>query len=424
MRLYENEAKKVFEKEGIPIPRQYGLICQSEQIRDLTDVEYPMMLKSLVLIGGRGKAGGIKKAKDEDEAVRLAGDMLGHKIRDYTVDMLMLEQAVEEVGACYVGVTMNPVNFNIIMMVSPSGGVDIEEVAQKNPEAILKVELPDNDKTLPRDKAAEMATFLTQGIHEGKRHIDGLQKTVANVYATFQKYDCKVAEINPLIITPGGPVAADAKIVLDDNGLYRQGELFKLLGVREVRHDVSEPTRNEVRAREAGFPYVDLLPEDYRKDGGKLYVGLVPGGAGYGIFSIDEVANVGERFFQGRVVPVNFMDSGGGPTLKRVAEMFHLLMDYEVVDLIITSRFGGISSCDTFIRGLVECLRQRKKEGRRVIPVYGRMVGTDLPSARDFLEKAKRETPDELKDMHITVGNQTIMAEVIREGITKTLERQ
>jgi succinyl-CoA synthetase beta subunit len=424
MRLYENEAKKVFEKEGIPIPRQYGLICQPEQIRGLPDVDYPMMLKSLVLIGGRGKAGGIKKAKDEDEAVRLAGDMLGHKIRDYTVDMLMMEQAVEELGACYVGVTMNPINFNVIMMVSPSGGVDIEEVARKNPEAILKVELPDNDKALPKDRATEMAKFLAQGIQEGKRHMEGLQEAVANVYAAFQKYDCKVAEINPLIITPGGPVAADAKIVLDDNGLYRQGELFKLLGIREVRHDVSEPTRNEVRAREAGFPYVDLLPEDYRKEGGKLYVGLVPGGAGYGIFSIDEVANVGERFFQGRVVPVNFMDSGGGPTLKRVAEMFHLLMDYEIVDLIITSRFGGISSCDTFIRGLVECLRQRKKEGRRVVPVYGRMVGTDLPSARDFLEKAKRETPDELKDMHMTVGNKTIMAEVIREGIAKTLERQ
>jgi len=424
MRLYENEAKKVFEKEGIPIPRQVGLICQPEQIRSLPDADYPMMLKSLVLIGGRGKAGGIKKAKVEDEAVRLAGDMLGHKIRDYTVDMLMLEQAVEEVDACYVGVTMNPVNFNVIMMVSPSGGVDIEEVARKNPEAILKVELPDNDKTLTQDRAAEMANFLARGIQEGKRHIDVLQEVLANAYAAFQKYDCKVAEINPLIITPGGPVAADAKIVLDDNGLYRQGELFKLLGVREVRHDVSEPTRNEVRAREAGFPYVDLLPEEYRKDRDKLYVGLVPGGAGYGIFSIDEVANVGDRFFQGRVVPVNFMDSGGGPTLKRVAEMFHLLMDYEVVDLIITSRFGGISSCDTFIRGLVECLRQRKKEGRRVIPVYGRMVGTDLPSARDFLEKAKRETPDELKDMHITVGNQTIMAEVIREGIARTLERQ
>jgi len=131
---------------------------------------------------------------------------------------------------------------------------------------------------------------------------------------------------------------------------------------------------------------------------------------------------VGDRFFEGRVVPVNFMDSGGGPSLKKVAEMFHLLMDYEIVDLIITSRFGGISSCDTYIRGLVDCLRQRFESGKRVIPVYGRMVGTDLPSARDFLDKAKREHAEELRDMHIIVGNQTIMADVIRQGVEKAFE--
>jgi succinyl-CoA synthetase beta subunit len=258
----------------------------------------------------------------------------------------------------------------------------------------------------------------------GKRHLKNLKDVIAKVYSAFQKYDCKVAEINPLIITPDGPVAADAKIVLDDNGLFRQTGLFKLLGIQEVRHDVSEPTRNEVRARQTGFLYVDLLPEHHRKDPDKLYVGLVPGGAGYGIFSIDEVANIGERFFGSRVVPVNFMDSGGGPTLKSVAEMFHLLMDYDIVDLIITSRFGGISSCDTFIRGLVECLRQRHREGKRMLPVYGRMVGTDLPSARDYLEKANRESPEALKDMHITVGNQTIMAEIIRQGIADAFENR
>lgn len=423
MRLYENEAKRIFEKEDISIPRQYGLICRAEDLTEMQgSLEFPMMMKSLVLIGGRGKAGGIKKTTGLEEAVVMAGDMLGKEIRGYKVEMLMLEEAVEEKGACYIGVTMNPATFNVIMMVSPCGGVDIEQVARENPEAILKIEFPDNDKTLPGDKAAEMAGFLARDIDEGQRFIESLKDVVSRVYMIFQKYDCRVAEINPLIVTPDRLVSADAKIVLDDNGLYRQRAIFDLLGISEVRHDVSEPTPNEVRAREAGFPYVDLLPENARKDPDKLYVGLVPGGAGYGIFSIDEVANVGNRFFDGRVVPVNFMDSGGGPTLERVAEMFHLLMDYDVVDLIITSRFGGISSCDTFIRGLVECLRQRGKERRRMLPVYGRMVGTDLPSARDFLEKAKRETPDDLRDMHITVGNRTIMAEVIREGIRRAFE--
>ena len=423
MRLYENEAKKVFEKEGIPVPKQFGVISRAEELKDKKrDLVFPVMMKSLVLIGGRGKAGGIKKAGNLEEAVTLSEKMLGKKIRGTSVDMLLVEEAVKEAGACYVGVTMNPANFNVIIMVSPSGGVDIEQVARENPEAILKIELPNNDKILPSEKATKLAGFLADGIGGGQGFLENLKDVIVRVYGTFQKYDCKVAEINPLIITPDGPVAADAKMILDDNGLYRQRKVFELLGVDEVRHDVSEPTKNEIRARQAGFPYVDLLPEDYRTDPDKLYVGLVPGGAGYGIFSIDEVANVGDRFFGGRVVPVNFMDSGGGPSHKRVAEMFHLLMDYDIVDLIISSRFGGISSCDTFIRGLVGCLRTRKNEGRRVIPVYGRMVGTDLPSAREFLEKAKKETPGDLVDMTITVGNQTIMAEVIRKGIEKAFE--
>ena len=423
MRLYENEAKVVFQTESITIPRPYGVISSIEELNALQkNLAFPLMIKSLVLIGGRGKAGGIKKAESFDETVAFTRKMLGKDIRGYTVERLMIEEAVEEIGACYVGVTMNPATFHPILMVSPSGGVNIEEVALTNPEAILKIEVKDNDKTLSSSRSEEAAEFLVKGLGKGDPSV--FANILTKVYETFQKYDCKVTEINPLILTPAGPVAADAKIVLDDNGLFRQQNLFRILNIDAVRHDVSEPTRNEKRAREAGFPYVDLLPEGWKKDPEKLYVGLVPGGAGYGIFSIDEVANIGNRFFEGRVIPVNFMDSGGGPSQQKVAEMFHLLMDYEVVDLIITSRFGGISSCDTFIRGLVDCIRNRRKLKKRVLPVHGRMVGTDLPSAREFLEKAKRETPEELIDMHITVGNRTIMADVIREGIQKSFEKK
>ncbi len=425
MRLYENEAKRLFAAEGIPIPKPLGVVSRAEELAGRADLTGHVMLKSLVLIGGRGKAGGIRKASGAAEAAAAAAEMLGRRIRGYDVERLLVEEAVAEAGgACYAGVTMNPADFNVTVIVSPAGGVDIEQTARETPDKVLRIELPKNDLTLPDTEAARLAGFLAAGLPDGKAGPGGLKDVLAKLYALFQKYDCKVAEINPLLVTPGGPVAADAKIVLDDNGLFRQGGLFRLLGLADARHDVSEQTRNELRAREAGFKYVDLLPEDHVKDPDKLYVGLVPGGAGYGIFSIDEVANVGDRFFGGRVVPVNFMDSGGGPTVAMVAEMFHLLMDHEVIDLIITSRFGGISSCDIFIRGLVGCLRDRRAAGRRVVHVYGRMVGTDLPSARDFLEKAKRETPDELADMHITVGNRTIMAEVIREGIRYAFDRK
>jgi succinyl-CoA synthetase beta subunit len=424
MRLYENEAKRVFEREAIAVPRALGVFERAEDVGRAVGAGVPVMLKSMVLIGGRGKAGGVRRAAGGAGAAALAADMLGRRIRGYQVERLLVEEAVEAMGAAYVGVTMNPADFNVTVIVSPAGGVDIEQVAREAPDKILRVELAGNEARLPEAEAARLARFLAAGLPGGETHAGALKEIVSRVYAAFQKYDCKVAEINPLLLTKAGPVAADAKIVLDDNGLYRQGGLFELLGLSNARHDVSEPTPNELRAREAGFKYVDLLSPDHVKDPSKLYVGLVPGGAGYGIFSIDEVGNIGDRFFGGRVVPVNFMDSGGGPTVAMVAEMFALLFDYAPVDLVITSRFGGISSCDVFIRGLVGCLRERRRAGRRVVPVVGRMVGTDLPSARDFLERAKRETPAELEDMHITVGNRKIMAEVIREGLAFAFERK
>ncbi len=422
MRLYEHEAKKVFATKGLLVPRQYGVIHSPADLDGL-DLQFPVMLKSLVMIGGRGKAGGIRKAVDLAEARATAEKMFGLVINGYTVDALLVEEVVSEAGACYVGVTTNPGTFNVIAMVSAAGGVDIEKVALARPEAILKKEIPENDLELPAEVAKELATFLSKGLGGNGALETVLEDAVSKLYAIYQAFDCKVTEVNPLIVTTDKTaIAADAKVVIDDNALYRQDALLELLGIKESRHDVSELTKDEQRARDAGFLFVDLLPEDDRKDPDKLYVGLIPGGAGYGIFSIDEVANVGDRYFDGKVIPVNFMDSGGGPTLARVEEMFHLLMDKELVDVIITSRFGGISSCDVFIRGLIRCLRDRHEKGRRMLPVYGRMVGTDLPSAREYLEKARTSTPEALKDLEIIIGNQKIMADVIREGIARGFE--
>ncbi len=417
MRLYEYEAKKIFDLMGIPIPKQYGIIRSPHEIEKL-EMGFPVMLKSMVLVGGRGKAGGIKKAKDMPEAKSIAKELFNLNIKGYQVKSILIEEAINENKACYIGATMDPATFNNVVITSPYGGVDIEKVAREKPDAIFKKEIPDNDPRLPDSVAINLASSLNLN---GNNH--KLADVISKVYEIYQKFDAKICEINPLIITSKKIVAADAKLVLDDNALFRQTEMLKMLGIEKKRHDVAEPTKNEIRAYKAGFPYVDLLPEDAKKDSKKLYVGLVPGGAGYGIFSIDEVANIGKHYFNGKVIPVNFMDSGGGPTQNRVAEMFHLLMDYPIIDLIITSRFGGISSCDVFIRGLIQTLRERHEKGKRIVPVYGRMVGTDLPSARDFLEKAKMETPETLKEMEIVVGNQDIMADVIKEGIEKILEK-
>jgi succinyl-CoA synthetase beta subunit len=423
MRLYENEAKELFIENGIPVPKQYGVIHAAAELEAL-DAHYPLILKALVLVGGRGKAGAIKKANDRREAKTKAEEIFKLGVKGYGVKSLLVEEAVEELGACYIGATMDPANFNNVLIASASGGVDIETVAKESPAAIHRIEVTENENTLVGKETKELATKLMQELPERVRTVTNtnqLAKIIDKVYEVYQEVDAKICEINPLIITPDGPIAADAKIVLDDNALYRQGKLLETLGIAGKRHDAAELTQNERKAQEYGFKYVDLLPENAPKNPEKIYVGLVPGGAGYGIFSIDEVANIGRRFFQDKAVPVNFMDSGGGPSQDQVAQMFHLLMDYDKVDLIVTSRFGGISSCDIFIRGLVEALRERHAQGKRTVPVYGRMVGTDLPSAREYLARAKAETPEPLKEMTIIVGNQRIMADVIKDAINYTL---
>ena len=421
MRLYEFEAKQIFEKFGLIIPRQIAIVENIDQLDDLS-APFPIMVKAMVLIGGRGKAGGIKKAKNIDETKTIISDMFKLSIHGYSIEKILLEEAVNISSEIYLSVTTDPATFDIIIVASASGGVDIEEVARQSPEKIWKKTIHENLKELPDTIADEAVDFLVKRNSNLMESENKLKTAIQSLYAAFQTAEAKICEINPLIVTEDKIViVADAKIVLDDNSLYRQEPLLKSIGIdpKSKRHDISEQTTFEDKAYRIGFPYLDLLdePEEFVKEKDKLYVGLVPGGAGYGIFSIDEVVNVGNRYFDGKVVPINFMDSGGGPSLSKVADMFHLLMDHPATDLIITSRFGGISSCDIFIRGLIMSLRDRYTKRKRMIPVFGRMVGTDLAAAREYLEKAKRETPEPLRDLHIVVGNKKIMADVIKDGI-------
>ncbi|MHA2097370.1 MAG: ATP-grasp domain-containing protein [Candidatus Kariarchaeaceae archaeon] len=424
MRLYEFESKQIFKNFRIKIPKLIAVLKSIDQIEGL-ELTFPVMVKAMVLIGGRGKAGGVKKASNLDELKLKAQEIFNLKIAGYSVDKILIEEAVEVVEEIYLSVTTDPATFDVVIVASASGGVDIEAVAKSNPDAIFTRPMSDNPMELPVEIISEVCSFLVSQNRELSKVEDDLRSVIASIFRTYQNIEAKTSEINPLILTTlnGGEtlLAADAKIVLDDNSLYRHAPLLKSIGInpRSKRHDVSEQTIFEARGFKAGFQYLDLLeePELFEKNVEKLYVGLVPGGAGYGIFSIDEVVNVGERYFNGNVVPINFMDSGGGPALGTVAEMFHLLMDHPATDLIITSRFGGISSCDIFIQGLIMALRDRYLSKKSMKPVFGRMVGTDLAAAAAYLERAKRETPKPLEDMHIIVGNQKIMADIIKDGI-------
>ena len=163
MRLYEHESKKLFNEMGLTIPHPFGVIHSPDEM-DMLDLKFPVMLKSMVLVGGRGKAGGIKKASNLEDAKSLAKKIFELVLKGYPVDTILIEGVASEAGACYVGITTNPANFNVIVMASAEGGVDIEQVALEKPEAILKKEIPNNERMLPESISTEFTEFLNKNL--------------------------------------------------------------------------------------------------------------------------------------------------------------------------------------------------------------------------------------------------------------------
>ncbi|HUK51080.1 MAG TPA: ATP-grasp domain-containing protein, partial [Terriglobales bacterium] len=224
MRLYENEAKQLFRERGITVPDQYGIIHSTKELEHL-DARYPLMMKALVLVGGRGKAGCIKKARDQNEARIKAEEIFKLGAKDYPVTSLLVEEAVDELAACYIGATMDPVSFNNVVIASATGGVNIETVARKTPAAMHRIEFSENETELPLVVAGQLARQVINELPQVARtgaEEKGLAEVISKVYNIYQSTDAKVCEVNPLIIASKGPVAADAKVVLDDNALFRQ----------------------------------------------------------------------------------------------------------------------------------------------------------------------------------------------------------
>jgi succinyl-CoA synthetase beta subunit len=434
LKLYENEAKKVFKKYLIPVPEEIAVIDTIDNLNTL-NLNHPVIMKALVLSGGRGKAGGVKKVNSLEEAKKIASELFNLSIQGFKVERILIEEAIDILDELYVSILTDPATFDVTILASTLGGVEVENVVKSSSDKFLKFKILDNAKKIDENTFNEISEFFRKNLQKYEKSeliAKEITEVINNLLECFQSIDARVCEINPLIIINDEKKsvrAVDAKIVLDDNALYRQSSTLSYLGLdpTQKRHDVSEQTQYEARATANEIPYIDLVfqQEPVDRDDKTLYVALVPGGAGYGIFSIDEVINIGNKYFpKVKIVPINFMDSGGGPTLQRVSEMFHILMDHPLPDIIITSRFGGISSCDIFIRGLILTIKERTSLNKRLIPIYGRMVGTDLPSASVFLEKSKQESPEVLKDLNITVGNQKIMADIIKDGLEYGLRQK
>lgn len=387
MRLYEYEAKRLFRRHKLPVLE--SVVVDQQNLRLLDKVTYPVVIKGQAFVGARGKAGLVQFAGRRSEAEEKVQNILGKVHGGHTIDKALVEPRVDIDKELYISVIVDRLQHKTLIMTSMSGGIDIEEVARKEPEKIFKyyinpgIELP---PFLARTAASDIGlkgALLERGA-----------SVIAQLYELFLGYDCKVCEINPLVITKDNEILAlDAKVDLDEDAMFRHPDLREM-GIF-ARHEVGELTEREKLAKKAGIPYVDL-------DGD---IGVFPGGAGFGIAAIDLIQHYGGK-------PANFMDSGGAPTQEKLRAMLGLLLDNPGVKAIFGARFGGISRCDDWARAVVQYVIENRPQK----PMIMRMAGNMEEQGRQILEQAKVKHPALFEKIKVYAYDTPIEA-VIKETI-------
>lgn len=389
MRLYEFEAKQLYKEFGLPIPQSQLASTQAEAKDAAAEIGLPVMIKAQVLTGGRGKAGGIKRADSESELQEAARRILGLKIKGFPVEKLLIEKAIKIKQELYLGITLNRADYKLTLIACAEGGVDIEDVAARSPQKIIKLEF-DIDQEFYEFQALNLAKKI--GIASNK--IRDFAKIALALFKFYKSFDCKLAEINPLILTADDNfICGDARVSLDDDALFRHPQLAER-GI-DKRHEEGELTEREKLARQDEIPYLDL-------DGD---IGMFPGGAGFGIMGNDFIVHFGGK-------PANFMDSGGGPTPERLAKMLVLLDENPRVKVIFAARFGGISRCDDFAKGVVMFL----KEHGLSKPMVLRMTGNMWEEGVRIFEEAKKESPDLFRNIEFH-GIEVPIEEIARKAV-------
>jgi len=367
MRLYEFEGKQLFRKFKLPVPD--GIVAENpdEVFNAASQLGGPVVLKSQVLTGGRGKAGGIKFADGANEAKTVSEELFKLTIKDFPVDKLLIEPKLAVKQEFYLGVTIDRANYKLVVIASGEGGVDIEETAEKSPDKIFRKSLDIDEDLFMFD-----ALLIAKKIGIPQPLIKTAAAIIINLYNMFRTYDAKLVEINPLILTDDDSlVAADARVSLDDDAVFRHSDLAEL-GI-ETRHEEGEMTPREKQAHEWGIPYLDLEGD----------IGMFPGGAGFGIMGNDFI-----HYYGG--APANFMDSGGGPSPERIAKMLVLLDENPNVKAIFGARFGGISRCDDFAKGVVIFLESHGLSK----PLVMRMTGNMWQEGVRIFEETKKARPE------------------------------
>jgi len=364
MKLHEYQSKKIFEQFGVPIPRGRVANIASEAKQIAEELGGRVIIKSQVLVGGRGKAGGIKLAKDPNEAMKFASDILGMEIKGLPVRKILVDEAVNFEQEIYLAIINNRSNNCPMIVASASGGVDIEEVAQLSPEKIIKYNI-DPLLGLQDFQARDVALSIDLPRAYWKNFI----KILHGLYRAFWETDSTLAEINPLIITKDERMMAlDAKMIIDDNALFRHPDLIEF---RDL--DIEAPA--EVEARKYGLSFIKLDGE----------IGCMVNGAGLAMATMDIIQQNGGS-------PANFLDIGGGAGAEKVSAALRIILSDPKVKVILINIFGGITRCDEVAKGLLTSIKQIKIK----IPIVVRLVGTNEELGRRLLSDSEIVTAESL----------------------------
>ena len=353
MNIHEYQAKELFRRGGIPIPPGRVATTPDEAAAIAREFGGTVVVKAQVHAGGRGKAGGVKLAASPDDARAHAANILGMQIKGLTVQKVLITPAADIATEAYVGIIVDRASKRAVFMVSPAGGIDIEEVAAATPDKILKLPV-DPRYGLQPFEAMRMAFFLYRDI----KQVRAAAAIMRQLYTVFLESGASLAEINPLVTTPSGEVLAlDAKMVIDDNELERRTEL-------EALRDESAEAASEVEARKASLTFIKL-------DGN---VGCVVNGAGLAMATMDLV-----KYYGGE--PANFLDIGGSSNPEKVIAALRIITEDPSVKAILFNIFGGITRTDDVANGIVAATR----ENPLTVPIVIRLTGTNEEIAVQIL---------------------------------------
>jgi succinyl-CoA synthetase beta subunit len=354
--LYEYQGKQLFSRFGVPVSEGRVASTPEEAREAAAELGGPVVVKAQVLTGGRGKAGGVKLASSPEEAEVRARDILGLDIRGHVVRRLWIEQASDIEREYYFSITFDRGAKRPLFMLTTQGGVEIEQVAAENPDALARLHLDPLAGWQPW--VARHLTFRAGIPAAEQRQVAAI---IEQTYRCFRECDAMLTEINPLIVTPEGQVKAlDSKVTIDDNALFRHPDIAEM-------RDVEAADPQEQMARERGVTYVKL-------DG---QVGILGNGAGLVMSTLDVVAQAGGT-------PANFLDVGGGAQADEIVAALEVILSDEKVRSILFNIFGGITRCDEVARGILAALDQRDVE----VPIVVRLDGTSDEEGRRILAEA------------------------------------